>query len=88
MKYFITKPYILAIAGLFAITSCSDSKDEIDDQFAQTAHIVKGKVEKGRHVSGSPVEMRTWDKDMTPKVRHIPQPLRIIQVTSTMVLSR
>lgn len=66
MKYFITKPYILAIAGLFAITSCSDSKDEIDDQFAQTAHIVKGKVEKGPLVSGSTVEMRTLDKDMTP----------------------
>lgn len=69
MKYFITKPYILAIAGLFAITSCSDSKDEIDDQFAQTAHIVKGKVEKGPLVSGSTVEMRTLDKDMTPQLQ-------------------
>ena len=66
MKYLFTKPIILAIAGLLAVTSCSDSKDEIDDQFIQTAHIVKGKVEKGPLVSGSTVEMRTLDKDMTP----------------------
>lgn len=65
MKHISTK-LILAIAGLLAVTSCSDSKDEIDDQFIQTAHIVKGKVEKGPLVSGSTVEMRTLDKDMTP----------------------
>ena len=66
MKYLFTKPTILAIAGLLTVTSCSDSKDEIDEQFTQTAHIVKGKVEKGPLVSGSTVEMRTLDKDMTP----------------------
>lgn len=65
MKHISTK-LILAVAGLVAVTSCSDSKDEIDNKFIQTAHVVKGKVEKGPLVSGSTVEMRTLDKDMTP----------------------
>lgn len=60
------KTVLLSLIGVCMITCCSDSKDEIDEQFIQTAHIIKGKVEKGPLVRGSAVEMRTLDKDMSP----------------------
>lgn len=48
------------------LVSCSDSKDELDEKFTQTSHIVCGKVEKGPLVRGSQVDMRTLDKDLVP----------------------
>lgn len=63
MQKITTLVITLATVG---ITSCSDSKDAIDEQFIQTAHIVNGKVEKGPFVSGSSLDMRTLDKTMVP----------------------
>lgn len=48
------------------LVSCSDSKDELDEKFTQTSHIVCGKVEKGPLVRGSQVDMRTLDKGLVP----------------------
>lgn len=48
------------------LASCSDSKEELDEKFTQTSHIVCGKVEKGPLVRGSQVDMRTLDKDLVP----------------------
>lgn len=56
---------IVAIAAI-GLVSCSDSKDEIDEEFIQTPHIIKGKVEKGPLVRGSQIDMRTLDKSMVP----------------------
>ena len=57
--------WIVAIAAI-GLVSCSDSKDEIDEEFIQTPHIIKGKVEKGPLVRGSQIDMRTLDKSMVP----------------------
>lgn len=57
--------WIIAIAAI-GLVSCSDSKDEIDEEFIQTPHIIKGKVEKGPLVRGSQIDMRTLDKSMVP----------------------
>lgn len=57
----------LAVALVsLGLASCSDSKDAIDEEFIQTAHIVNGKVEKGPLVRGSQIDMRTLDKTMVP----------------------
>lgn len=57
----------LAVALMsLGLASCSDSKDAIDEEFIQTAHIVNGKVEKGPLVRGSQIDMRTLDKTMVP----------------------
>lgn len=34
------------------LASCSDSKEELDEKFTQTSHIVCGKVEKGLLLEG------------------------------------
>ena len=57
--------WIVAIAAI-GLVSCSDPKDEIDEEFIQTPHIIKGKVEKGPLVRGSQIDMRTLDKSMVP----------------------
>lgn len=60
-----TTAWIVTIAAI-GLASCSDSKDEIDEEFIQTPHIIKGKVEKGPLVRGSQIDMRTLDKSMVP----------------------
>ncbi len=57
---------IVLICIALGLVSCSDSKDELDEKFTQTSHIVCGKVEKGPLVRGSQVDMRTLDKDLVP----------------------
>lgn len=57
---------LLALYWALGLLSCSDSKDELDDNVTQTSHVVCGKVEKGPFVRGSTVDMRTLDKQMTP----------------------
>ena len=53
------------LIGAFALVSCSDSKDGLDENVTQTSYVVCGKVEKGPFVRGSTVDMRTLDKQMT-----------------------
>lgn len=62
-KFRLTRLAIFSTV-LLALMACSDSKDTVDEEFVQTAHLVKGKVEKGPLVSGSTVEMRTLDKSL------------------------
>ena len=63
-----SKTTITGFAVLCALgfASCSESKDESDEEFTQTPHIVCGKVEKGPLVRGSQIDMRTLDKDLVP----------------------
>lgn len=56
--------FFLALVMITTV-SCSDSKDEVDNAFVQSAHVVKGTIEKGPFVRGTNVEMRTMDKNMS-----------------------
>lgn len=64
MKKFRLTQLAIFSSALLAFAACSDSKDTVDEEFVQTAHLVKGKVEKGPMVSGSTIEMRTLDKSL------------------------
>lgn len=66
MQQLLAKTAWSIALATFGLVSCSDSKDAIDKEFAQTAHVVNGKVEKGPLVRGSQIDMRTLDKTMVP----------------------
>ena len=66
MQKLLLKTTLVIALATIGLTSCSDSKDAIDEVFIQTAHIVNGKVEKGPLVRGSQIDMRTLNKTMVP----------------------
>lgn len=66
MQKLLLKTTLVIALATIGLTSCSDSKNAIDEEFIQTAHIVNGKVEKGPLVRGSQIDMRTLDKAMVP----------------------
>lgn len=66
IKRLLTGTALTVTLAALALASCSESKDVIDENFARTAHTVKGKVEKGPLVRGSQIDMRTLDKTMVP----------------------
>lgn len=66
MQKLLFKTTLFFALATLGLASCSDSKDAIDEEFIQTAHIVSGKVEKGPLVRGSQIDMRTLDKTMVP----------------------
>ncbi len=67
MKHILNARAFIAALALFVFAACADNAGEADDKgFLTSAHIIKGKIEKGPMISGSSVEMRTLDKDLVP----------------------
>ena len=66
MQKLLLKTTVVITLATIGLASCSDSKNAIDEEFIQTAHIINGKVEKGPLVRGSQIDMRTLDKTLVP----------------------